>query len=243
MAIKKTPQAKASTSPKKVVSKKPVVKKTTSKAKVITAAPAKKITTTKVVKKQPVKIVEIPSKSEALVSKKDLIVEEKWIDKTPNRIGIILALGVLVFGYFGLQASKNPCNSFTKPNLTATDKNYIPKSCMDNTVTLENGLKVKDIKIGDGEEIKSGDQIKMHYEGKLENGTVFDSSFQRGEPLPVTIGVGMVIKGWDQGVPGMKIGGERILTIPGPLAYGEAGVRGVIPPNSTLIFRVVAVSK
>jgi hypothetical protein len=242
MAIKKSSQAKATTT-KNAVSKKPVVKKTISNTKAVAAAPIKKVTTAKAMQKLSPKMVEIPSRPEVAVSKKDLIIEEKWIEKTPNRIGLILALGVLVFGYFGYQAAQNPCNRFTKPNLTAFDKNYIPKSCMDNTVTLENGLKVKDIKIGDGEEIKSGDQIKMHYEGKLENGTVFDSSFERGEPLPVTIGVGMVIKGWDQGVPGMKIGGERILTIPGPLAYGETGVRGVIPPNSTLIFRVVAVSK
>ena len=78
----------------------------------------------------------------------------------------------------------------------------------------------------------------MHYTGTLENGTKFDSSVDRNQPFETQIGVGSVIKGWDQGVPGMKVGGKRKLTIPSDLAYGEQGAGDLIPPNATLIFEV-----
>ena len=78
----------------------------------------------------------------------------------------------------------------------------------------------------------------MHYKGTLTDGTKFDSSYDRNEPFTTKIGVGQVIKGWDQGVPGMKIGGKRKLTIPSDLGYGERGAGAVIPPNATLIFEV-----
>lgn len=99
-------------------------------------------------------------------------------------------------------------------------------------------LKIEDIKIGTGKEVKSGDFISIHYSGILENGKKFDSSYDRGQPFEVQIGVGYVIQGWDQGVPGMKIGGKRKLTIPCDLAYGEREIPGLIPANSTLIFEV-----
>ena len=92
--------------------------------------------------------------------------------------------------------------------------------------------------MGDGREAKNGDTVVMHYTGTLTDGTKFDSSLDRNEPFTTQIGVGQVIKGWDQGVPGMKIGGKRKLTIPSDLGYGSAGAGGVIPPNTTLIFEV-----
>lgn len=107
----------------------------------------------------------------------------------------------------------------------------------EKSVMLPSGLKIEDKKLGEGAEAKSGNMITVHYTGTLENGTKFDSSLDRGEPLAFTLGVGQVIKGWDEGVLGMKIGGKRKLTIPPELAYGSRAV-GSIPPNSTLIFEV-----
>ena len=99
-------------------------------------------------------------------------------------------------------------------------------------------LIVEDIEVGTGDAVvESGDDIVIHYKGTLTDGTVFDSSYDRGEPFQTQIGVGAVIKGWDEGVIGMKAGGKRKLTIPPNMAYGEQG-QGPIPPNSTLIFEV-----
>lgn len=99
------------------------------------------------------------------------------------------------------------------------------------------GLIISDITVGTGKEAKTGDTVKMHYLGTLEDGTKFDSSYDRGQPFTTQIGVGQVIKGWDEGVPGMKVGGKRKLTIPYQLAYGEQGY-GPIPPKATLIFEM-----
>jgi len=98
-------------------------------------------------------------------------------------------------------------------------------------------FQIKDIKVGTGNEVTSGDYVTIHYVGKLENGKKFDSSYDRGEPFETRIGVGEVIQGWDMGVVGMKVGGKRKLTIPSQLAYGDSEI-GVIPSNSTLIFEV-----
>ena|SRR3972149_2348167 len=99
-------------------------------------------------------------------------------------------------------------------------------------------LKIEDEKLGEGAEVKSGDTIVIHYTGTLENGQKFDSSLDRGQPFETQIGVGKVIKGWDQGVIGMKVGGKRKLTIPSNLAYGEQGIPEAIPPNATLVFEL-----
>lgn len=99
-------------------------------------------------------------------------------------------------------------------------------------------LQIEDIKVGTGQEAKSGDHVVMHYTGWLEDGTKFDSSVDRGQPFETAIGVGYVIKGWDMGVPGMKVGGKRKLTIPYELGYGKYGVEPDIPPFATLIFEV-----
>ncbi len=98
-------------------------------------------------------------------------------------------------------------------------------------------FKIEDIKVGNGEEVHSGDYIVIHYKGTLENGTKFDSSYDRDKPFKTRIGVGDVIEGWDMGVLGMKIGGKRKLIIPPQLAYKDQAI-GEIPPNSTLIFEV-----
>jgi FKBP-type peptidyl-prolyl cis-trans isomerase FkpA len=99
-------------------------------------------------------------------------------------------------------------------------------------------LKIEDLTIGNGAEAKSGQSVSVHYVGTLTSGSKFDSSRDRGQPFEFSLGAGMVIKGWDQGVAGMKVGGLRKLTIPPELGYGARGFPPVIPANSTLIFEV-----
>jgi len=99
-------------------------------------------------------------------------------------------------------------------------------------------LVVKDLVVGTGDEAQAGDQVTVHYTGWLWHGAKFDSSIDRGEPFQFTLGAGGVIKGWDQGIVGMKVGGTRKLIIPPDLAYGEAGSPPKIPPNATLVFEV-----
>jgi len=111
-------------------------------------------------------------------------------------------------------------------------------AAQEKIVTTASGLKYEDLTVGEGAEAKSGDRVEVHYTGWLENGTKFDSSVDRGKPFPFPLGAGRVIKGWDQGVAGMKVGGKRKLIIPPALGYGERGAGGVIPPNATLIFEV-----
>ena len=106
------------------------------------------------------------------------------------------------------------------------------------TVTTASGLKYVDAVVGKGASPAAGKQVKVHYTGTLENGKKFDSSVDRNEPFSFTIGVGQVIKGWDEGVMTMKVGGKRKLIIPSKLGYGARGAGGAIPPNATLLFDV-----
>jgi len=102
----------------------------------------------------------------------------------------------------------------------------------------DSGLKYEDLVEGNGETAQAGQMVTVHYTGWLENGQKFDSSKDRNDPFRFKLGAGQVIRGWDEGVAGMKIGGTRKLTIPANLGYGSRGAGGVIPPNATLIFDV-----
>ena len=110
------------------------------------------------------------------------------------------------------------------------------------TITTESGLKYTDQKAGTGTEATKGDTVEVHYTGWLfenaQKGKKFDSSLDRGTPFKFVLGAGKVIRGWDEGVAGMKVGGKRELIIPPDLAYGSRGAGGVIPPNATLNFEV-----
>ena len=105
-------------------------------------------------------------------------------------------------------------------------------------VTTPSGLKYTDVKVGTGAEAKSGQNVSVHYTGTLTDGKKFDSSKDRNQPFNFPLGAGRVIKGWDEGVAGMKVGGVRKLIIPASLGYGASGAGGVIPPNATLLFEV-----
>ena len=99
-------------------------------------------------------------------------------------------------------------------------------------------LIIEDLQVGSGKEAVAGSKITVNYRGTLQDGTKFDSSYDRGVPFSFTLGAGEVIAGWDQGFKGMKVGGKRKLTIPSTLAYGKTGAGALIPPDATLIFEV-----
>ena len=106
------------------------------------------------------------------------------------------------------------------------------------STTTASGLVFEDLTVGSGNTATAGQKVSVHYTGWLTNGTKFDSSKDRGEPFMFPLGKGHVIRGWDEGVAGMKVGGKRKLTIPPTLGYGARGAGGVIPPNATLVFEV-----
>ena len=110
------------------------------------------------------------------------------------------------------------------------------------STTTPSGLKIEEVVEGSGAAAAAGQQVSVHYTGWLTDGVIkgrkFDSSKDRGDPFEFPLGAGHVIKGWDEGVQGMKVGGTRMLTIPPALGYGARGAGGVIPPNATLLFEV-----
>ena len=148
-----------------------------------------------------------------------------------------------------LTASSSPMEldpEETNPTLfaMAPDSNQADASALGGPMNAEksqltaSGLRITDIEVGDGAEATAGQTVVVHYRGTLEDGTQFDASYDRGKPFSFPLGAGRVIKGWDEGVQGMKVGGKRKLVIPPDLGYGARGAGGVIPPNATLIFDV-----
>lgn len=119
--------------------------------------------------------------------------------------------------------------------LFSKEKNKLAQA---QTVTTPSGLRYSDVVVGTGPSPRQGQTVTVHYTGWLTNGSKFDSSRDRREPFQFPLGMGRVIKGWDEGVASMKVGGRRKLTIPSNLGYGPGGMPPVIPPNATLVFDV-----
>jgi FKBP-type peptidyl-prolyl cis-trans isomerase len=131
------------------------------------------------------------------------------------------------------------CKKEKEKKLTDREADNLPDDDTPEVKKPTAKLKIKDVKRGTGPAAKDGDTVTVHYTGKLQDGTVFDSSLRTNKPYKFTIGESSVIQGWHDGVPGMKKGGKRRLTIPPHLGYGARGTRdGTIPPNATLIFDI-----
>lgn len=138
-----------------------------------------------------------------------------------------------------VEVAKNTNPAVEQAKLIAMDTGSESEQTTDEqVVTTSSGLKYIEIKEGDGAMPQKGQTVVVHYTGTLEDGSKFDSSRDRNRPFSFKIGVGQVIKGWDEGVATMKVGGQRQLIIPPELGYGARGAGGVIPPNATLIFDV-----
>lgn len=153
---------------------------------------------------------------------------------------VVIFIGIMVASWL----RKTPEAPTVPETVTTSEIVQEEQGTPEKTTTTSNkrvlqGMTIETIKEGTGEAITNGKTAVVHYTGKLENGNVFDSSKTRGTPFEFPLGAGMVIKGWDLGVLGMKVGETRILTIPAELGYGQTGTPGgPIPPNATLIFEV-----
>jgi FKBP-type peptidyl-prolyl cis-trans isomerase len=147
----------------------------------------------------------------------------------------------LVLTVFAVLGVASGCGSSDKANTSTTPSTPSTSSPMKVTgqpTTTASGLQFWDIVVGTGATATPGSMVRVHYSGFLTTGQKFDSSRDRGEPFSFPLGQGQVIKGWDEGVAGMKVGGQRQLRIPPQLGYGAEGAGGAIPPNATLIFDV-----
>lgn len=156
------------------------------------------------------------------------------------RIGWLLLAGMLAAGCSGSRGSKaEPAGDVTSPPAASSHSSGAPG--VGKIHRLASGLVYQDVVIGDGKMAEPGLAVSVHYTGTLTDGTKFDSSIDRGQPIQFVLGSGRVIQGWEQGIKGMRVGGKRKLTIPPDLGYGAEGDR-VIPPNATLLFDIELIS-
>lgn len=163
-------------------------------------------------------------------------------------IAVVIVVGIA--GWFFVNKARNASRVSDLASVASEtpDATPVPSSMEENTDTtgnwikLPSGLQIKDVVIGYGKEAREGDIVAAHYTGTLEDGTKFDSSYDRGEPFAFPLGGGMVIKGWDLGLVGMKVGGKRKLIIPSELGYGSRGAGDAIPPGTTLYFDIELVA-
>jgi FKBP-type peptidyl-prolyl cis-trans isomerase len=155
-------------------------------------------------------------------------------------LGVAGLIYITISGIDGREQKKNPDDP--KGELVSSsshDANTEQKDDKDEKfITTKSGLKYADVKVGNGKLAQAGDTVQVHYTGKLKDGKKFDSSLDSGKPFSFPLGRGKVIKGWDEGVAGMKEGGKRKLIIPPNLGYGPDGFPPVIPPNAELHFDV-----
>lgn len=167
--------------------------------------------------------------------------KNKWIAMVVAIVIVAFFFGTMVLYSFNKNVEKSiehdgdgtvPVKPINKVTTNTNTKNNM------NTNTIPEGLVIEDKVVGTGDEAVAGKTVFVDYVGTLENGTKFDSSYDRGQPIDFVLGTGRVIKGWDMGIAGMKVGGKRRLVIPADLAYGNRAVGGVIPANAVLVFEV-----
>jgi FKBP-type peptidyl-prolyl cis-trans isomerase len=145
----------------------------------------------------------------------------------------LFLVAIVLLATFVLAQTSVTKRAAARPNTNA------PAKVTGDGVKTDSGLQYWDIRVGNGETAKEGSRVRVHYTGWLTNGKKFDSSVDSNQPFDFTIGNGEVIKGWEEGVAGMRVNGRRQLRIPASLAYGEKGTEdGTIPPNATLVFDV-----
>ena len=154
-----------------------------------------------------------------------------------SKNAVIAIVTIFILGGFGYlyYSVSEPTTSGTQPSGTAAAR---PQPAEAQTQQPVDTLQVQDSIVGTGAEAKAGQTVTVNYTGTLTDGKKFDSSYDHGQPFSFLLGAGQVIKGWDEGVAGMKVGGKRRLIIPPSLGYGAAGAGNVIPPNATLVFEV-----
>jgi len=158
-------------------------------------------------------------------------------------IFVILILFVAITVWFVVQKTREVNQNVEAPAPTVTPTSSPAEELSVNEpVQYDNGLVVQDVVVGSGKTAENGDTLSAHYIGTLENGTVFDESYGRGQPIQFVLGAGQLIRGWELGLVGMKEGGKRRLIIPSELGYGAQGAGNAIPPNATLLFEIELVS-
>ena len=160
--------------------------------------------------------------------KLDCIVRLRWV---------LLNISLIAGAFSACDSTQNSADSARRTNLKAVIFD-IDADALSNPQTTESGLQFIVVEEGSGESPPKGSKVRVHYTGMLEDGTIFDNSYERDEPLEFNVGTGQVIAGWDEGIGLMKTGAKYRLIIPPELGYGSRGAGGVIPANATLIFDV-----